>query len=97
MMELAETTCSTGIDFEEECYEFVLDELMAQDALPASDEEIRLWSYRAYYVTAARCLHGGSGRAAAKQAALSVALSVAAYLAHQATAGNSTEKNAHNL
>lgn len=93
-MEVAETTCSRGIDLEEECHEFVLGELMAQDALPASDEEIRLWSYRAYYVTAARCLHGGSGRAVARQIALSVALSVTAYLAHQAISGNSIEENA---
>ncbi len=96
-MQVAETMWSTGTDLEEECCELAMEELIAQRPLPESDEEIRLWSYRAYYVTAARCLHSGSGRPAARQAAMSVALSVTAYLAHQALGDDSAEKDVRRL
>ncbi len=92
-MEAAEVSCNEGIDLETECYELILDELRAQEALPASDQEIRLWSFRAYYVTAARCLHAGLGRARARETALSVALSIAACLAHKVTVDDGAKKN----
>jgi len=74
---------TTGLDLEQECCDFVLEEIAAQAVNSATDDQIRQWSYRAYNLTRQRHLAAGLDEQASIQAGRCVALQIVAYLVYQ--------------
>jgi len=74
---------TTGLDLKEKCCDFVLEEIAAQAANSATDDQIRQWSHKAYNLTRQRHLAAGLDEQASRQAGLCVALQIVAYLVYQ--------------
>ncbi len=79
---------TTRLDLKEKCYDFVLEEIAAQQASLATDNEIRQWSQKAYTLTREKHIAAGRDEQASRQAGLCVALQIVACLVYQQMEGS---------
>ncbi len=85
---------TAAFDLKEECCDLVLEEIAAQAANSATDDQIRQWSYKAYNLTKQRHLAAGLDEQVSRQAGLCVALQIVAYLACQQIGGTCRQSDA---